>query len=207
MTGGGFDEDATYLRLDNANNPAAPNNYLRQSDGDARYLQLTGGTISGSLTVDSGATITGTLNAQGATLGSGAGDLQWPMFVAVPDTNDTRIWLGTRRWGAGSSHDTSQNLIVRKVDSTYVGGLSMTSTSTTLYYHFTTGGPYDNPNSYVDVRVGQIDFRAGYRDYTLRSDPTVEGNAPSIRNVLIGSGVPDNAWGEDGDIYIQHQTT
>jgi hypothetical protein len=48
--GGGGGDDATYLRLDGGNNNPSPNNYLRQSDSDARYLQLTGGTLSGSIT-------------------------------------------------------------------------------------------------------------------------------------------------------------
>lgn len=48
--GGGVPDD-DYLRLDGANNNAAPSNYMRRSDGDARWLQLTGGTVSGTLTV------------------------------------------------------------------------------------------------------------------------------------------------------------
>ncbi len=67
MTGGAgegdSDPDDFYLRLDGANNPAAPSNFLRQSDGDLRYslgghthtyLPLTGGTLSGKLFLDDG---------------------------------------------------------------------------------------------------------------------------------------------------------
>ena len=45
------DLDPTYLRLDGSNNPAAPNNFLTQTTGDARFLRLTGGQITGDLTI------------------------------------------------------------------------------------------------------------------------------------------------------------
>lgn len=70
--GGGTDPDDQYLRLDGANNPAAPNNFLRKVDADALYLPILGnaataskwqtartitlaGDASGSVTIDGSA--------------------------------------------------------------------------------------------------------------------------------------------------------
>ena len=50
--GGGSEPDDNYLRLDGANNNPSPNNWLRKSDADTIYLPLTGGTITGDLTVN-----------------------------------------------------------------------------------------------------------------------------------------------------------
>ena len=57
--GGGGEPGDDYLRLDGSNNNPPPNNYLRQNDADARYqtaaqadakyLQLTGGAVSGTV--------------------------------------------------------------------------------------------------------------------------------------------------------------
>lgn len=59
--GGGSNPDDSYLRLDGANNNPVPGNYLRESDadllylteadGDSRYLKLTGGVLTGTLSL------------------------------------------------------------------------------------------------------------------------------------------------------------
>jgi hypothetical protein len=43
---GGTDPDDTYLRLDGANNPAAPNNWLRKADADILYLGISSPAVS-----------------------------------------------------------------------------------------------------------------------------------------------------------------
>jgi hypothetical protein len=197
--GGGEDPGDTYLRLDGGNNNAPPNNYMRQSDSDARYLQLSGGTITGTLAVND------LLTAQGAVVGTTIESLEWPLNVNIPDGNDTRIWLGVRRYSAGGDHNSSQAIITRKVDATWGGGLSLSSSGNTLYYQFTSSGPY-KPVSYVHLTASEVQVAISDRGfYTFRYDPRTEGNAPSVRNILIGTGPPSNAWGADGDIYIQHQ--
>ena len=53
MTGGsgegGSEPDNTYLRLDSANNPITPNNFLRTVDADLLYFPIDGSDIFGDL--------------------------------------------------------------------------------------------------------------------------------------------------------------
>jgi len=49
---GGGTPDDDYLRLDGANNPVSPNNYLRTVDADLLYLPLAGGVMQGDILMD-----------------------------------------------------------------------------------------------------------------------------------------------------------
>ena len=44
--------------------------------------------------------------------------------------------------------------------------------------------------------IGRVDLQDDY-------DNAVDNASQTIRNVLVGQSVPDNAWGKDGDIFIR----
>jgi len=50
--GGGSEPDDNYLRLDGANNPLSPANFLRTTDADLLYLKLAGGAMTGDLNIN-----------------------------------------------------------------------------------------------------------------------------------------------------------
>jgi len=177
--GGGGTPDDNYLRLDGANNNPLPNNYLRQIDGDGRYLQLTGGTISGLLNIGH----TG-ISYPGATSGGGGANavgFRWssPRLTAVIDNVVSY---------SVADHATFASYLPL-TGGTVTGPLTITNTLHVTGQTAITGG--------LSVEQG-LAVQQGGDLISYKADPYPF----QMRNVIVSDVPPNDAIGINGDMYL-----
>ncbi len=182
--------------------------HVKYTDNEARsavdnntYLKLTGGTLVGLTAVDIG------------TLGVNVGDLMTPFQLFGKDGNTTLVEFTSRRFSAGSDHGTSQNLMSRKVDSTYFGGISFTSLDTIIYFQESAVGPYD-PENWMQMKPNETDFLKIVRPFDgifVNGYSINPGGLGSVyefqsRNIRMNDsvGAPSNGIGIDGDVHLKY---
>jgi hypothetical protein len=143
-------------------------------------------------------------------LANGSGAAPSLAFVSDPTSGMFYLGLGSYAFSSGGSTIASK-IPVRDPSSWFaMGGLCSGTALIRELISSTTTPPY---TFYGDEGVGVARVSAGVLGLTangavvqlIESYATAtDGASDTIRNVLLGTSLPDDSWGVDGDIYMRH---